>query len=124
MFQDEIDHPGAGAWVVRLTPPIHHDDIGGYVCLRKVIDEIEVLRLAVHHDYQRQGVGRWLLEKSLGRFIDETTRLVTLEVRTSNQAALAFYAQAGFQLRAVRPNYYTVPREDAHILVKKIQEDP
>jgi len=52
-------------------------------------------------------------------------REIFLEVRPSNQTALALYRKKGFHLVANRPAYYQAQegREDAAILAKKLTVD-
>ncbi|MEO8487688.1 MAG: ribosomal protein S18-alanine N-acetyltransferase [Betaproteobacteria bacterium] len=82
--------------------------------------EAQVLNLSVVHDARRQGLGRTLLR----RFVDIAVRAGAeqcfLEVRMSNAAALALYADEGFAPIGRRHDYYpataTMPREDALVL--------
>jgi ribosomal-protein-alanine N-acetyltransferase len=45
---------------------------------------------------------------------------VFLEVRESNQAAIAFYSKHGFAKMGRRPSYYRVPDEAAIVMEKKL----
>ena len=76
-------------------------------------DEMHINTIAVHQPLRRRGIAYELLRRVL-----ELTRAnrATLEVRRSNSAALALYAKLGFQVTAVRPNYYEKPPEDGLIL--------
>jgi ribosomal-protein-alanine N-acetyltransferase len=47
---------------------------------------------------------------------EEGATRATLEVRRSNEAARILYERLGFAVEAIRPDYYTNPREDALIL--------
>src|SRR5213078_3750776 len=47
---------------------------------------------------------------------DLNARVMTLEVRLSNQAAKALYARFGFRPVGIRPRYYSDNGEDALIL--------
>src|SRR5204862_260591 len=75
--------------------------------------EAQVLNLTVAPHARRQGLARALLQ----RFLDDALRLGAdqcfLEVRASNAAATARYAQAGFVPVARRAGYYPPRREDA-----------
>ena len=44
---------------------------------------------------------------------------ITLEVRPSNQAALALYRKFGFCQEGIRKNYYRRPTEDAWLLTRR-----
>ena len=47
---------------------------------------------------------------------------ITLEVRQSNEAALALYRKYGFEQSGRRKNYYDNPTEDALILWRVFEE--
>jgi len=95
------------------------DDLGGIVafCLCWVIfDELHVNTLAVAPAERLKGRGTLLMQHVLTETSKEGARKATLEVRASNQAALALYERLGFRVTATRPGYYTNPDEDALIL--------
>jgi ribosomal-protein-alanine N-acetyltransferase len=95
------------------------DDGGAIVafCLCWVIfDELHINTLAVAPARRRKGVATLLLRHVLAETSTEGARKATLEVRASNQAALALYERLGFRVTARRPGYYTNPDEDALIL--------
>lgn len=80
-------------------------------------DEFEILNLAVAKAARRQGIAMQLVSAALESARAEGARQVYLEVRASNEAAIALYAQFGFQVCGNRPNYYREPVEDAVQLV-------
>lgn len=90
--------------------------LAGFAASRVIGAEAEVLNLAVDPERRRQGTGRALLNESIRRVIDLGASIYYLEVRCSNQAALALYHSAGFRLHSVRKGYYSQPSEDAHVL--------
>ena len=95
-------------------------DEGGVIvafCLCWVIfDELHINTLAVSPDYRRRGLATLLMQHVLAEAAREGALKATLEVRASNQAALALYERLGFRVTARRPGYYTNPQEDALIL--------
>ena len=111
----------AGAFESLLGQPgvFAHDAPDGFILLRVVADEAEVLTLAVRPAARRRGVGARLVEEG-GRLAAArgATRLF-LEVAADNDAALALYRRAGFTDAGRRPGYYARPeggRQDALIL--------
>jgi len=52
----------------------------------------------------------------------ENIRMLLLEVRISNEPAIALYTKLGFEQVGRRPRYYHNPREDALILRKELQK--
>ena len=90
--------------------------IVGAALLRVVAGEGELLRIAVHPDTRRQGVGRALLRAVLSAVADACPLGVFLEVRASNVAARRLYAREGFVEHGRRRDYYDAPREDAILM--------
>jgi [ribosomal protein S18]-alanine N-acetyltransferase len=83
---------------------------------RQVLDEAEILNLAVTTGMRRQGEGRALVSHILQRFAEHTVSRVFLEVRESNTGAIAFYRGLGFQAVGTRRDYYRDPTEAAMVM--------
>jgi dihydroorotate dehydrogenase electron transfer subunit len=77
-----------------------------YICPRFLLDEGHIYNIAVHRSFRKLGVGRLLLDKALGICREKGGATVYLEVRTSNQSAIALYRQIGFVSTGVRSKYY------------------
>jgi ribosomal-protein-alanine N-acetyltransferase len=84
-----------------------------------VMDEAHINTLAVEESMRRQGIATALLEHVLADAARAGATQATLEVRRSNAAALRLYERLGFDVAAVRPNYYTQPEEDGLILWRR-----
>jgi ribosomal-protein-alanine N-acetyltransferase len=91
--------------------------IVGYAVCSQAADEGEILNFATAPIARRKGVGRSLLAVVLQWLGERGAAKVFLEVRRSNEAAIAMYAAAGFAPLGVRPNYYRRPTEDALTMV-------
>ena len=81
-------------------------EIRGYAILMPVVDEAELLTIGVAEGQQRQGLGRMILGNMLEAARDKNMRCVYLEVRASNEAAIALYQSAGFIKVGARKDYY------------------
>lgn len=92
-------------------------DVLGFVVYWLVHDEMHVLNLATALEARRRGVGRALMEEAAARAVAAGAVLATLEVRRSNAAALALYAELGYRQVGIRPNYYVDEGEDAIVMV-------
>ncbi len=88
----------------------------GIGCFWSILEEAHITLLAIHPDYQRQGLGRSLLSALLQLARAQGLERATLEVRPSNQAALSLYQKFGFQEAGRRRRYYQDNDEDALIL--------
>jgi|SRR6185503_14183568 len=107
---EELERSYARLWVVRLEPDA---EPAGFALAWHAADEVHLLDLAVDPGARRRGVGRKLVGAVLGYARDASARLVLLEVRRSNDAAIALYRSAGFSENGVRRGYYSDNGEDA-----------
>ena len=92
------------------------DTISGIVVGRQVLDEAEILNLAVRQGVRRQGEGRALVRRVLQVFAERQVSRVFLEVRESNVGAIAFYRGLGFKAVGTRKDYYREPSEAAMVM--------
>lgn len=81
-----------------------------------VLDEMHLLNFAVSPELQGRGLGGWLLDRMLELAAAAHYHSVNLEVRASNEKALALYRSRGFEQVSLRLGYYTDNREDAVIM--------
>lgn len=110
----ELDNP-LSLWLVATEG----ERVLGYVGSQSVLDEADMMNVAVHPDARRHGLARSLVEALIEQLKDREVRMLTLEVRASNEAAKALYETMGFTQVGRRKNYYLAPREDALILRKE-----
>ncbi|HEY0207599.1 ribosomal protein S18-alanine N-acetyltransferase [Acerihabitans sp.] len=94
------------------------DTLAAFAITQTVLDEATLFNIAVHPDFQRRGLGRSLLEYLIGELERRDILTLWLEVRQSNQPAIALYQSLGFNDVSVRRDYYpaAVGREDAIIM--------
>lgn len=102
-------------WLVALCG----EQVLGYVGSQTVMQESDMMNLAVAPEYRRQGIARALVTALCRALAERESRRLTLEVRASNDAAIRLYASEGFAPVGRRPNYYSHPKEDALILRKE-----
>jgi ribosomal-protein-alanine N-acetyltransferase len=100
--------PGAVALVCEVDT-----GVTGFLIARQVADEAEVLNLAVRTEARRQGQASALLAAAFDQFRNSGVLRVFLEVRESNQPAIAFYTKQGFVPSGRRKAYYRDPVQDA-----------
>ena len=94
-------------------------NIAGYVGSQSVLGEADMMNIAVHADYRRKGIARSLILELLAQLKTKGVRSLSLEVRSSNLAAIELYNGLGFMQVGRRPGYYKMPKEDALILRKE-----
>jgi ribosomal-protein-alanine N-acetyltransferase len=92
-------------------------ELAAYMSFHHLVDEMEILKLAVHPAHRCKGLGKRLLGLVLQDCIKMGIKQAHLEVRRSNTAAHALYAGFGFVETGVRKRYYPDNKEDALIYV-------
>jgi len=101
---------------------VRDSSVVGYGVLSIAAGEAHILNICVHPDYRSHGYGEKLLDELLFRARAASVRTIFLEVRPSNERAIALYRKKGFHKVANRPAYYQADkgREDAAVLAKKL----
>lgn len=93
----------------------------GFVMLRVVAGEAEVLTVAVGEARRGRGYGRRLMEEALRRLYADAVESVFLEVSEVNDPALALYRRLGFKEVGRRKGYYADGAGGATALVMRLQ---
>jgi [ribosomal protein S18]-alanine N-acetyltransferase len=108
-------------FVLELSKPsgiclaaVRDDRLIGYLVCSRYADVWHLMNIAVHPEVRREGVARSLLEQLFTEAGDDAR--YTLEVRTSNQGAIAMYERFGFRRAGHRRRYYHDNGEDALIM--------
>jgi ribosomal-protein-alanine N-acetyltransferase len=94
----------------------------GYVGMMHVLDEGYISNVAVAPDVRRAGIGDNLIAELVRCAEDLNLSFVTLEVRKSNEAAIALYEKHGFRQVGLRKKYYDLPQEDAILMTKFLKK--
>ena len=98
----------------------------GFCIMQKVLDEANLLLMAIAPKYQGNGFGAKILNDAINRLGSKCVQ-VFLEVRESNHAAIALYEKVGFHQIDLRKNYYPAPnrqKEHAVIMVNMLSAEP
>ena len=99
-FADLLDGRGVSAW--------GHND--GFILLRRVLEETEILTLAIAPEQRRKGHAAALLAhaciEARRGLAAQDKAVLHLEVRESNAPAIALYRHFGFVETGQRANYY------------------
>lgn len=96
--------------------------IVGFAALYVMIDCGDLVNIAVHPSYRRQGISHRLMEMLLQTASELALQCITLEVRIGNTAAIHLYQKHGFRKISTRKGYYKNPVEDADIMQKSIEQ--
>jgi [ribosomal protein S18]-alanine N-acetyltransferase len=113
-YQRELDSPNS--ILLGLFSPLFPQKLLAMGCFWSILEEAHITILAVHPQYQSKGLGQAMLYFLLKSACDGGSERATLEVRASNQAAIALYQKFGFKTAGRRRRYYKDNDEDALIL--------
>lgn len=103
-------------WLVA----VEDERVVGYVGSQSVPPEADVMNLAVAPEYRRKGIGSALMQALTELLHTNGMESLFLEVRASNDPAIALYQRFGFVQVGRRKKYYVNPTEDALILRKEL----
>lgn len=101
------------------------NQVVGFCILQPVLDEANLLLMAIHPNQQGKGLGYILLDHSIQQLKNNPIQIF-LEVRESNTAAIRLYEKTDFHQIDLRKNYYPNvdgSREHAVIMVKTCTDD-
>jgi len=101
---------------LALGPPPTKQNIVGFAGVWFMAGEAHLITIAVRKAYRGLSVGEYLLAAVINIAIEAKAGFVTLEVRSSNQAAQSLYEKYGFAKTGKRKGYYSDTREDAIIM--------
>jgi ribosomal-protein-alanine N-acetyltransferase len=123
--------PEAAAWSVKSLEQLNkrgelgwviEDDskISGFLVVRAVVAEAEILNLCVAPHKRRAGLAEALLTEAIAELRRTRVDRLFLEVRESNSPAISFYEKHAFVKTGRRPGYYRSPDEAAVLMMKEL----
>lgn len=86
-----------------------------------VLDEAELLNIAVAEQARRKCVATMLLEALENYFMEKNAEKIFLEVREKNLSAINFYEKHGFVKNGLRKKYYSNPVDNGVLMMKIIK---
>lgn len=114
-LEEELDNHTAHFLVAEAD-----GEIAGYIGLFVVCESCYISNVAVFPEYRRQGVATRLLGSASELAAENGAESISLEVRPSNEAAVALYSGLGFDEVGLRKNFYRSPAEDGLIMTKEL----
>ncbi|MEL9914780.1 MAG: GNAT family N-acetyltransferase [Thermoplasmatales archaeon] len=111
------------AWPSGFIVAMADNTVAGFICGGLSGDrEARILMLAVDLPYRRKGIGSALISLFEQEAIKVKVRKISLEVRTDNNEAIAFYRTHGYSISGLLPSYYN-DGTDAFTMEKVIAKD-
>lgn len=96
------------------------DKVCGYVAVMCVLDEGNLVSIAVDEHYRRMKIATEMLDIVYEELRNSEVTSINLEVRQSNEPAIRLYEKEGFQQSGRRKAFYEKPKEDAILLLKQL----
>lgn len=92
------------------------EGVVGYCGMWLVMDEAHITNIAISAKERGKKFGEALMKEAIETAKAQGAKLMTLEARVSNIAALNLYRKLGFQNGGIRKGYYTDNQEDAIVM--------
>lgn len=86
-----------------------------------VLDEAELLNIAVEESFRRNGIAQLVFDALEDYFKEVSAEKIFLEVREKNASAISFYEKNGFAKNGLRKNYYSNPKDNGVLMMKNIK---
>ncbi len=99
---------------------LEDDILTSYCTLVIVLDEAQIINVATHPDHRGRGYARQVMNEVIDECKKRKITLISLEVRESNEAAIKLYTSFGFNVEGKRKDFYKNPRENALVMIKKL----
>lgn len=116
-LRDELTNETAMFYVLR-----DNENLLGYIGANNICGEVYITNVAVDENARGKGYGKRLVNHLVKRAEAENALFVTLEVRKSNENAIALYERCGFKMVGERKNFYSKPTEDGLIYTLYLKE--
>lgn len=116
-LREELDNPNA-----LFLAAVDNDETVGYLGCHLILDEGYIANVAVSPKRRREGIGGMLVGALIEQAKCEGAAFLTLEVRVSNQPAIALYHTYGFRPVGTRRGFYDTPKEDALLMTLSFEE--
>ena len=116
------------SWTCFVTLPANNfvHQLQGFLLLRVIEDEAEILSIGVKKRVRRNGIGKYLIEQAKRFSTLHQLRSILLEVAETNRNAVGFYKKQGFLKIGIRNNYYVFSdknKKNALIMHLPIKKD-
>ncbi len=113
-FVDDLDYPHTLE---------RSNNLAGYLLATMILDEAEILSIAVKENHQKCGRGSGLLGYFLAHLVGKDVKTTFLEVAADNMSALTFYQSHGFTEFGRRAAYYKRLEGNCDAIMMKRQRD-
>lgn len=96
-----------------------NQNIIGFIIYSIIYDRAEIVDIIINPTNRSNGYGEKLLGFTIEEIINNGCLNITLEVSVSNTSAINLYKKVGFNIEAIRKNYYN--NEDGYLMKKDLR---
>ncbi len=100
-----------------IAVALYESKIIGFAVAWNVMEDIQLNNIGIHPDFRRKGIATGLLRFIVSEHQEASPERIVIEVKSSNEGAIAFYKKLGFFNTGTRQKYYG---DDDAILMEKI----
>jgi len=97
----------------------YNGNVLGYAGMWKILDEGHITNIAVLEEFRKNGIATLMINYLFELAKESRVKSFTLEVRSTNDAAIRLYERFGFKRCGVRKGYYEDTKDDAIIMWKR-----
>lgn len=115
ILESELKNPFSKYIIARLNKKIV-----GFAGVIDTVDQLEITNIVVKKDFRKKGIGNELLEQLIKLAKENGKDKITLEVNSTNLAAIKLYEKNGFKNVGFRRKYYN-NTYDANIMTLKLK---
>ncbi|OFZ21652.1 MAG: ribosomal-protein-alanine N-acetyltransferase [Bdellovibrionales bacterium GWB1_55_8] len=116
----ELEKPYSHVWI--MTDDETDSKLAGYIVFWLFMGECQILNVAVDLPYRGLGYAKHMIRQAANLTAREGIQKITLEVRKSNQAAIALYQGMNFVITQIRKSFYS-NGEDAYFMTLSLKDD-
>lgn len=98
------------------------EQVVGFMIYELHKNRLHILNFSVHPEFQRQGIGKAMIEKLVGKLSYQRRSRIMLEVRETNLPAQLFFKDLGFRAVSVLREFYEDSPEDAYLMQYRYRE--
>ncbi len=124
LINENFKFPWSSKNINKITPYSYkkvyllENKVIGFLDSKVILDEAEILMVAVKKQFQGKGIGKFILNEYLKDMKNLRVKYIFLEVAENNIRAINLYRSFGFTEYGIRSKYY---KDDKNaILMKKL----
>lgn len=117
-FRSELEKPYSRVWV--LSDDETDQEIWAFAVFWMLFDEAQLLNVVVDLPYRGGGHAQRVIRQGVNDAIRAGLKRISLDVRTTNTAAIGLYQKLGFTVRHVRKSFYS-NGEDSYLMALDLE---